>query len=80
MIKSLQLLSYKPCMVNRKMDGLKGKGEMGKRCRKCKVPLEGFLYWLIASKMFGLQPSTKDPELCNKCEGGQGTLWPTQSL
>jgi len=53
---------------------------MGKRCKKCKVPLKGFLYWLIASKLFGLRPSIKDPELCNKCEGGQGTLWPTQSL
>jgi hypothetical protein len=53
---------------------------MTKICKKCKVPLEGFLYWLIASKIFGLRPSTKDPELCNKCEGRQGTLWPTQSL
>lgn len=39
-----------------------------KRCNKCKVPLEGFLYRWIASKLFGIKPSKKDPELCNKCE------------
>jgi hypothetical protein len=55
------------------------KVKMAKRCRKCKVPLEGFLYWLIASKIFGLRPSAKDPELCNKCEDNEGTLWPTQA-
>ena len=55
------------------------RGKMGKRCKKCKVPLEGFLYWLIASKVFGLRPSTKDPELCNKCEDMKETAWPTQT-
>jgi len=40
---------------------------MAKKCRKCKVPLEGFLYRLIALKVFGVRPSDKDPELCNKC-------------
>ncbi len=42
---------------------------MPRRCKKCKVPLEGFLYRLIAARLFGVRPSTKDPELCNKCEG-----------
>jgi hypothetical protein len=41
---------------------------MAKKCKKCKVPLEGLLYNLIASKIFGICPSSKDPELCNKCE------------
>jgi len=42
---------------------------MAKKCKKCKVPLEGFLYKWVASKLFGISPSTKEPELCNKCEG-----------
>ena len=41
---------------------------MVKKCKKCKVPLEGLLYRLIAVKLFGVRPSAKDPELCNKCE------------
>lgn len=41
---------------------------MTKKCKKCKVPLEGFLYRLIASKIFGVRISAKNPELCNKCE------------
>ncbi|MFA5119179.1 MAG: hypothetical protein WC695_10125 [Candidatus Omnitrophota bacterium] len=41
---------------------------MSKKCRKCKVPLEGLLYRLIAKTLFGVRPSTNDPELCNKCE------------
>ena len=41
---------------------------MAKICKRCRVPLEGFLYRLIARSLFGVQPSTKDPELCNKCE------------
>lgn len=40
---------------------------MTKKCRKCGVPLEGFLYNLIASKIFGVRPSEKDPDVCNKC-------------
>jgi len=42
---------------------------MAKRCNKCKVPLEGFLYNWIAAKLFGIRPSTKEPGVCNKCEG-----------
>jgi len=41
---------------------------MVKKCKKCKVPLEGVLYRLIAAKIFGVRPSAKDPDLCNKCE------------
>lgn len=41
---------------------------MGKKCKKHKVLLEGFLYRLITAKIFGVRPSTKDIELCNKCE------------
>ena len=42
---------------------------MAKKCRKCGVALEGFGYTWIASKLFGVRPSQKDPELCNKCDG-----------
>jgi len=52
---------------------------MTKRCKKCKVPFEGFLYLLIASRIFGVRPSTKDPELCNKCEDKKGTLLATEA-
>lgn len=41
---------------------------MAKKCEKCKVPLEGFLYRWIAAKLFGVRPSVKNPGLCNKCE------------
>ena len=40
---------------------------MGKRCSKCGVPLDGLMYKLIASKIFGVKPSDKDPDICNKC-------------
>ena len=45
---------------------------MGKRCKNCKVPLEGFMYKWVASKLFGIRPSSKDRDLCNKCDAGQG--------
>jgi len=38
------------------------------RCAKCGVPLEGFLYRWIASKLFGVRPSVKNADRCNKCE------------
>jgi hypothetical protein len=41
---------------------------MTKKCGKCKVPLEGLLYKLIAAGIFGVRPSEKKPGLCNKCE------------
>ena len=41
---------------------------MAKKCKKCKVTLEGFLYRLIAARLFGMRPSAKDSELYNKCE------------
>ena len=44
---------------------------MSKKCKKCGVPLEGFGYDWIASKLFGVRPSEKDPSLCNKCDGTQ---------
>ena len=40
---------------------------MGKRCKRCGVPLEGFMYKVIASKIFGIKPSEKEPDVCNKC-------------
>ena len=33
--------------------------DVTKICKKCKVPLEGFLYRFIAAKIFGLRPSGK---------------------
>ena len=41
---------------------------MVKRCYKCGVPLEGFLYKIIAKPLFGVMPSKKKKGLCNKCE------------
>jgi len=41
---------------------------MGKKCKKCGVPLEGFMYDWIASKLFGVRPSKKDVSVCSKCE------------
>ncbi|MGE5308370.1 MAG: hypothetical protein ACM3OC_04740 [Deltaproteobacteria bacterium] len=40
---------------------------MAKVCKRCRVPLEGFGA-KIAGFLFGVKPSQKDPELCNKCE------------
>jgi hypothetical protein len=40
-----------------------------KRCVKCKVPLEGFLYKAIAKPLFKIKPSKKKKGHCNKCEG-----------
>ena len=39
-----------------------------KKCKKCKVPLEGFLYKIIAKPLFGIRPSTKKADMCNKCD------------
>lgn len=39
-----------------------------KKCSKCKVPLEGFLYKIITKPLFGVLPSKKKKGLCNKCE------------
>ena len=36
---------------------------MNKKCMKCNVPLEGFLYGLIAKPIFGVKPSKKT-EIC----------------
>jgi hypothetical protein len=41
---------------------------MAKKCGKCGVPLEGFGYKWIASKLLGVRPSLKAPGLCNKCD------------
>jgi len=41
---------------------------MVKKCEKCKVPLEGIGYKLIAKPIFGVRPSKKKKGLCNKCE------------
>ncbi len=40
-----------------------------KKCKKCGVPLEGFMYKLIALGLFGVKPSLTEPDICNKCEG-----------
>ena len=41
---------------------------MVKKCKKCKVPIEGFMYKWIAAKIFGIRPSIKNPGMCNKCD------------
>ena len=38
-----------------------------KKCKKCKVPLEGPLH-TIAKGLFKVMPSQHDAQLCNKCE------------
>jgi len=40
---------------------------MGKRCRKCNVPLEGFGLWIAS--IFGVKRSKSEANLCSKCEG-----------
>lgn len=40
---------------------------MVKRCKVCKVPLEGWKY-KISSWLFGIRPSKKKLNMCNKCE------------
>ena len=42
---------------------------MTNKCKKCGVPMEGFMYKWVASKLFGVRPSEKEPGLCNKCDG-----------
>ena len=41
---------------------------MEKKCKVCKVPLEGFLHKHVAKRFFGVERSEDDEELCNKCE------------
>jgi hypothetical protein len=38
------------------------------KCKKCGVPLEGFMYKLIAKPLFGIKPSKKNGGYCNKCK------------
>ncbi len=38
------------------------------RCKKCKVPLTGFLSKL-EKVLFSIRNSENDPQLCNKCDG-----------
>ncbi|MFH1190531.1 MAG: EF-Tu/IF-2/RF-3 family GTPase [Candidatus Omnitrophota bacterium] len=45
---------------------------MAKRCRKCGVPMEGFLYKFVTSTIFGIRPSARDAALCNKCDARPG--------
>lgn len=45
-----------------------------KKCKKCGVPLEGFLYNFIAARLFGVKPSVQEPDLCNKCEGKKASV------
>lgn len=40
-----------------------------KRCKKCKVPLEGPLSKLLRT-VLRVYPSQKDPSLCNRCADG----------
>ncbi len=38
-----------------------------RRCKKCKVPLEGLL-GKITKKIFKVKPASSNPDICNKCE------------
>lgn len=44
-----------------------------KKCKFCKVPLEGLMF-KISSKLFGIKPSLKKEECCNKCEDKTTTV------
>ncbi len=46
---------------------------MPKECKECGIPLEGFLYRWIASKLLGVRPSRTNPDVCNKCEAKKKT-------
>jgi ribosomal protein L34E len=37
-----------------------------KRCKKCKVPLEGVLS-KVSRALFKVAPSVEDPDICNRC-------------
>ena len=39
---------------------------MVKKCKKCRVPLEGVRYRIIAKPLFGIKPGKNG--CCNKCE------------
>ena len=42
---------------------------MIKKCKKCKIPLEGgFFYKYFISKILYLKPSKKKEGYCNHCE------------
>ena len=41
-----------------------------RRCIKCKVPLEGFM-GKISKKIFKVNPSENNPDVCNKCDDKQ---------
>ncbi|HLC99033.1 MAG TPA: hypothetical protein VJC00_03440 [Candidatus Nanoarchaeia archaeon] len=44
---------------------------MTKRCKICRVPLEGWSYKYIAHALFRVEPSKKKKGICNKCENKQ---------
>lgn len=39
---------------------------MSKKCEKCGAPITGF--WSKISKVFGVEQSKNNPNLCNKCD------------
>ena len=43
-----------------------------KRCRICKVPLEGFGF-KVSNVLFRVRQSEEDADLCNKCEAKSTT-------
>jgi hypothetical protein len=44
---------------------------MSKKCAKCGAPISGWLAFI--SKLAGVKQSTKDENLCNKCEDAAPT-------
>jgi len=44
---------------------------MGKKCKQCGVPLEGWSFRFIARPLFGVWAGNKK-DICNKCENKKG--------
>lgn len=50
------------------------------RCKICKIPLSGFL-GKLSRAIFKIQASSRNPEVCNKCEDSPGlTVRTSKSL
>lgn len=41
---------------------------MAKKCKKCGVPLSGWIYKFITKPIAKVEPSKREKGVCNKCE------------
>ncbi len=47
---------------------------MTRKCKKCQVPLEGFGFIWIASKIFGVRAAPGQADVCSKCAGSASAI------